>query len=142
LPRAPRPRHAVHARPAGREPRRARGHAHGTGGDPALPAPIRRALSRGAPRMSVRRILIVNLTRFGDLLQTGPAVATLQARHPGAAITFLAERNFADVCDGIPDVDRVFRIDLDRLGALVLQGGAALLDGYRYVEDVIAELRA
>jgi ADP-heptose:LPS heptosyltransferase len=92
--------------------------------------------------MSARRILIVNLTRFGDLLQTSPAVATLHTRHPGAAITFLAERNFADVCDGIPGVDRVFRIDLDRLGALVLQGGAGLLDGYRYVEEVIAELRA
>jgi ADP-heptose:LPS heptosyltransferase len=91
--------------------------------------------------MSVRRILIVNLTRFGDLLQTGPAVATLRAHHPRAEITLLAERNFADVCDGIPEVNHVMRVDLDRLGGLMLRGGAALLDGYRYVEELLAELR-
>lgn len=92
--------------------------------------------------MSARRILIVNLTRFGDLLQTSPAVATLRAQHPGAEVALLAERNFADVCEGIPGVDRVVRVDLDRLGGLMLRGGGALLDGYRYVEDVLAELRA
>ena len=75
--------------------------------------------------MTARRILIVNLTRFGDLLQTGPAVATLRAHHPRAEITLLAERNFADVCDGIPEVTRVMRVDLDRLGGLMLRGGAA-----------------
>ena len=92
--------------------------------------------------MNAERILIVNLTRFGDLLQTSPTVAALRERHPGAAITLLAERNFADVCDGIPGIDRVYRVDLDRLGNLVLSGGNALIEGYRYVEDVISELRA
>lgn len=91
--------------------------------------------------MSARRILIVNLTRFGDLLQTSPAVATLRVHHPGAEIALLAERNFADVCDHIPGIDRVVRVDLDRLGGLMLRGGAALLDGYRYVEEVLGELR-
>jgi ADP-heptose:LPS heptosyltransferase len=92
--------------------------------------------------VSAERVLIVNLTRFGDLLQTSPTVAALRERHPRAAITLLAERNFADVCDGIPGIDRVYRMDLDRLGNLVLGGGGALLEGYRYVEDVITELRA
>ncbi len=96
-------------------------------------------MSRPSP---VERILIVNLTRFGDLLQTSPAIAALKRAHPGAAITLLAERNFADVCDGIPGIDRVHRAELDRLGNLVLEGGAQLLEAYRYVEHVIAELRA
>lgn len=92
--------------------------------------------------MSARRILIVNLTRFGDLLQTSPAVANLRVHHPEAEISVLAERNFAEVCDAIPGIDHVVRVDLDRLGNLMLHGGAALLDGYRYVEDLLAELRA
>ena len=91
--------------------------------------------------MSARRILVVNLTRFGDLLQTGPAVATLRVHHPGAEIAILAERNFADVCEATPGIDRVVRVDLDRLGNLMLRGGAALLDGYRYVEELLGELR-
>ena len=90
--------------------------------------------------MSVDRIIIVNLTRFGDLLQTSPAVAALRTQHPNAAITMVAEKNFAEVCDGIPGIDRVYRLDLDRLGALLLEGDA-LLESYRYVEDVLAELR-
>jgi ADP-heptose:LPS heptosyltransferase len=90
----------------------------------------------------MNRVLIVNLTRFGDLLQTSPAIAALKRQHPGAAITLMAEKNFADVCDGIPGIDRVYRVELDRLGNLILEGGAQLLEAYRYVEQVIAELRA
>ena len=63
----------------------------------------------------VRRILIVNLTRFGDLLQTSPTIAALRRRHPGAQITLMAEKNFADVCDDIPGIDRVYRAELPLL---------------------------
>ncbi len=90
----------------------------------------------------IERILIVNLTRFGDLLQTSPALAALKRRHPGAAITLMAEKNFADVCDDIPGIDRVYRVELDRVGKLMLDGGAHLLEAYRYVEQIIHELRA
>lgn len=91
--------------------------------------------------MSVDRIVIVNLTRFGDLLQTSPTVAALRMRYPTAAVTVVAEKNFAAVCEGIPGIDHVYRMDLDRLGALLLEGEAALLESYRYVEEVLAELR-
>jgi ADP-heptose:LPS heptosyltransferase len=88
------------------------------------------------------RILIVNLTRFGDLLQTSPTIAALKRAYPAATITLMAEKNFADVCDGIPGIDRVYRAELDRLGNRILEGGAKLLEAYRYVEQVIHELRA
>ena len=97
---------------------------------------------RARGRNRIDRILIINLTRFGDLLQTSPAIAALKRRHPGAAITLVAEKNFADVCDGIPGIDRVYRAELDGLGKLMLEGGAQLLEAYRYVEQLIGELRA
>ncbi len=93
-------------------------------------------------RPPVRKILIVNLTRFGDLLQTSPAIAALRRRHPEATITLMAEKNFADVCEGIPGIDTIYRVELDRVGRLMLEGGAQLLEAYRYVEHVIHELRA
>ncbi|HZR84478.1 MAG TPA: glycosyltransferase family 9 protein [Candidatus Binatia bacterium] len=92
--------------------------------------------------MSVERILVLNLTRFGDLLQTSPTIAALAELHPGARITVAAERNFAAVCEGIPGIDRLYRVDLDRLGTLVLEGGERLLDAHRFVRDVVDELRA
>ncbi len=94
------------------------------------------------PRSTVERILIVNLTRFGDLLQTSPAIAALKRQYPDASITLMAEKNFADVCEGIPGIDCLHRAELDRLGNLMLEGGAQLLEAYRYVEQLIADLRA
>jgi ADP-heptose:LPS heptosyltransferase len=91
---------------------------------------------------AVKRILILNLTRFGDLLQTSPTVAVLRDRHPEARITFLAEKNFAEVCDAVPGIDTVHRIDLDRVGNLMLEGGDRLLEAYRYVEELVREIRA
>jgi len=89
------------------------------------------------------KILIVNLTRFGDLLQTSPTIAGLKDAHPGAELTVVVERNFAEVCRGLPGVDRVWELDLDGLGRRILAGTAAdLRAAYRVVEDLVAVLRA
>src|SRR6185436_19499859 len=106
-----------------------------------LPAPVRRALPAGAPGMRrdrVQKILIVNLTRFGDLLQTSPAIAAFERQYPDAHVTLMAEKNFAEVCDGIPGIDHVYRVELDRLGNRLLEGGRQLLEAYRTIEHVIA----
>ena len=94
------------------------------------------------PHLTVERVLIVNLTRFGDLLQTSPTIAGLRERHPGATITLLADKNFADVCEGIPGIDRIHRVDLDHLGRLLLNGNEDTVIAYRYVEQLAEELRA
>ncbi len=88
-----------------------------------------------------KRILIVNLTRFGDLLQTSPTIAGLRAANPGASITLLADRNFAAVCEGIPGIDHLRRTDLDSLGHQLLAGGRDLLHAYAEVEQLVRELR-
>ena len=93
--------------------------------------------------MSGRKILIVNLTRFGDLLQTGPTIAGLKAQAPDSQITVVAERNFADVCEGLPGIDRIWPMDLDALGRLLLQPTTdGLTSAYGVMADEIAALRA
>ncbi|MCW5893771.1 MAG: glycosyltransferase family 9 protein [bacterium] len=88
----------------------------------------------------MRRVLVVNLTRFGDLLQTGPTIAGLREEHPDAHVTVVVERNFAAVCDGLPGIDRVWPIDLDALGRTMLRDD--LLGAYRTVEALVTALRA
>lgn len=88
----------------------------------------------------MRKILIVNLTRFGDLLQTSPIIVGLKAQHPEAELHVLVERNFAPACRGIPGIDRLREIDLDELGRRLLAEN--LRGAYDAVEQTIAELRA
>lgn len=92
--------------------------------------------------MSVQRIAIVNLTRLGDLLQTSPTIAGLRRMHPEASITLVAEKNFAEVCEAIPGVDRVHRLDMDRLGHLLLGGPGRVGEAYHAVRGWVEELRA
>jgi ADP-heptose:LPS heptosyltransferase len=89
------------------------------------------------------KILVLNLTRLGDQLQTSPVIAGLKEQHPGATITVCVDRNFAAVCHGIPGVDRVWEIDLDRIGHLLLGGtGEELRAAYAAVEATVGALRA
>ncbi|HYR95533.1 MAG TPA: glycosyltransferase family 9 protein [Candidatus Binatus sp.] len=88
----------------------------------------------------MRKILVLNLTRFGDLLQTSPTISGLKALHPAAEVTVCVDRNFAEVCRGLPGVDRVWEIELDRLGRLILADD--LRAAYREVETLVAALRA
>ncbi len=89
------------------------------------------------------KILVVNLTRFGDLLQTSPTVAGLKELHPRAEVVAVVERNFAEVCRGLPGVDRVWELDLDHLGRVLLgDTGAHLREAYKIVEQTVARLRA
>ena len=91
----------------------------------------------------MKKILIVNLTRFGDLLQTSPTIAGLKAQHPDAAITVVVDRNFADVARGLPGVDRVWPLDLNELGRTMIGGtGADLRRAYHWAEEQIGALRA
>jgi ADP-heptose:LPS heptosyltransferase len=89
------------------------------------------------------KILVLNLTRFGDLLQTSPTIVGLRTRHPDAHVTVCVERNFADVCRGLPAVDRVWEIDLDALGRLLLEDGpGGLRAAYGRVAETVEALRA
>jgi ADP-heptose:LPS heptosyltransferase len=93
-------------------------------------------------RQDGMRILIVNLTRIGDQLQTSPTIAGLKARYPEAEITLLGDVHHIGVCHHIPGIDHVYAVDLDRIGHALLAGGTGLVDAYRYVEGVVRELRA
>jgi ADP-heptose:LPS heptosyltransferase len=87
------------------------------------------------------RILIVNITRIGDQLQTSPTIAGLKARYPRARITLAGDIHHTEVCHGIPGVDRVYELDLDRIGRALLAGGAGIVDAFRYTEAVVHDLR-
>ena len=58
------------------------------------------------------RILLVNITRLGDMLQATPTIAGIKAENPGCHVAVLVEKQFEEVCRVIPNIDEVIGIDL------------------------------
>ena len=92
--------------------------------------------------MSVERILVLNLTRFGDLIQTSPTIEALRDRYPGASVTLLVDRNFAAVAHEIPGVTEVRTTDLDAIGHALMRGPEGVLEAFGLVRDWVRELKA
>lgn len=60
-----------------------------------------------------QKILVMNLTRLGDILQSTPLLAELKSRRPGVEIHYLAVSGFAEVCRYIPEIDRIIPFDFN-----------------------------
>ncbi len=68
------------------------------------------------------KILVMNLTRLGDILQSTPLLAELKRRRPSAEIHYLAVSGFAEVCRYIPEIDRIIPFDFN--GAIAISKAA------------------
>jgi ADP-heptose:LPS heptosyltransferase len=87
-------------------------------------------------------ILLVAITRMGDMLQASPTIAGIKMENPNARVTVLIERNFAAICDGLPGIDEVIVIDLTFVTRCLHREQESLLDAYKYVSDQIDDLRS
>ncbi len=65
-----------------------------------------------------QRILLVRLGGLGDVVFTLSAVATVRAAFPQARITFLVKKEFAALLEGFRDVDAVIAVDRARYKGL------------------------
>ena len=59
----------------------------------------------------MKDVLIINLTRMGDLIQTTPAIVGLKERYHGVRITLLVNTAFKEICNYLPFIDRYFHLD-------------------------------
>jgi len=86
----------------------------------------------------MKNILIINLTRMGDLVQTTPVVRGLSALYPGVKISLFVNIYFAGICDYIPNVHRVFMMDFKEVKMKVLENDP--VGAYRLVEGIIDQV--
>ena len=82
------------------------------------------------------RTLVINLTRFGDLLQTQPALSGLAAQ--GHEVGLVCLGNFAEAAGLLRDVDRVLPFPAARLLARLDADWRQAVLGFR---DFVAEAR-
>src|SRR5216117_2612114 len=63
-----------------------------------------------------RNILLIKPSSLGDIVHALPTAAVLRRRFPAASLTWLVKREWADVLEGNPCVDRALPLDLSLAG--------------------------
>ncbi len=87
------------------------------------------------------KILIIAITRMGDLLQASPTIQGLKNQYPDSRITIVVDTNFASICKGIPGIDEIKELDMNYIARGVSQGGEGLVGCYDYISKLVSELR-
>lgn len=88
----------------------------------------------------MRDIGVLNLARFGDLIQTTPVLTGLRKRHPGAKIHLIVKRRFRGVAEMLPGVDAIHEIDGDTLVEKLFDPETPFVGAFRAVRDAVDHL--
>lgn len=86
-------------------------------------------------------VLLVNITRLGDMLQATPTIAGIKMENPNCKVTVLVEKQFEDVCHSIPNIDEIVSLDLAMTCRCLAREQDGIIDAYEYVGDVVRDLR-
>jgi ADP-heptose:LPS heptosyltransferase len=87
------------------------------------------------------KILLVNITRLGDMIQSTPTIAGLKMENPACHISVLVEKAFAEVCSHIPHIDEIIPIDLSLCVQALARDGEGIVDAFEYFDGIIKKLR-
>lgn len=89
-----------------------------------------------------KNILLVNITRLGDMLQATPTIAGMKMENPGCKITVLVEKQFESICHWLPNIDEVLSIDMGMIVRSLARTVEGVLDAYDQVDDLVETLRS
>lgn len=86
-------------------------------------------------------VLLVNITRLGDMLQATPTIAGIKQENPACKVTVLVEKQFEGICHWLPNIDEVLTIDLGTTVRALARGGKGIVEAYELVDELVADLR-
>jgi ADP-heptose:LPS heptosyltransferase len=87
----------------------------------------------------MKEILLLCLTRFGDLIQTTPLIRGLRKAHPDARITLAVLKNFIGILPLIQGYDRAFVFDKDE-AVRKIRCESEPLAAYRHMDEFVTLL--
>ncbi len=87
-------------------------------------------------------ILLVNITRLGDMMQATPTIAGMKMENPDAKITVLVEKQFEEICTLLPNIDEVVGLDLGMTVRSLAREGEGVIDAFEYVSEVVDNLKS
>jgi ADP-heptose:LPS heptosyltransferase len=86
-------------------------------------------------------ILILSLTRMGDLIQTTPLIRGLKEKHPNARVTLMVSSDFEDAVSLIPGVDNSIVFNLRQFNDSNEWEDESWVKIYRYIESELNSIR-
>ena len=89
----------------------------------------------------MKEILVLNLGRYGDLIQTTPLLRGLKRNHPHARVTLVAQKRFRAILPLMSGVDRHLLFDHDGLAQAIARE-ERLLSGYRQLDKFLTHLES
>lgn len=89
----------------------------------------------------MKEILVLNLGRYGDLIQTTPLLRGLKRNHPHARVTLVAQKRFRAILPLMSGVDRHLLFDHDGLAQAIARE-ESLLSGYRQLDKFLTHLES
>jgi ADP-heptose:LPS heptosyltransferase len=87
------------------------------------------------------KILVIQLSRFGDLLQTTPMLRALRRRYPQASITVLARYNVIEIYKDNPDVDYVELFHIEAYTKKLMESPDDIYRSYVELRDAVLRLK-
>lgn len=89
------------------------------------------------------RILVLQTTRMGDVLQTTPLIRGIRINHPDAHIAVMVRKMGKTIAERNPDIDEVLVYDEDDVFRDLRSGDSdRLLRAYRESDEFIQKIRA
>jgi len=91
---------------------------------------------------AARKILLVKLTRMGDILEAQPLLRDLRSQEPNARITMVVNEAFRGAAELLPEVDEILSFPLFDLVKSMREGQRDLVGLYRWLETFSQALGA
>ncbi len=87
-----------------------------------------------------KEVLIVNLTRLGDLVQSTPLIEKIKSECPDCKISILVNEVFREITNYM-NVDRIFTLNLHKLQEFLVDDNNNLDDIIVFLENSLKELK-
>ena len=95
--------------------------------------------SRGI--VMIKNILILNMTRMGDLVQSTSSIAGLRKQYPNACITLMVTSAFEEFSKKIPHINKRVIFDIKQFVDRVDKKQMLWVDVYKYLESFLNKLK-
>jgi lipopolysaccharide heptosyltransferase II len=88
-----------------------------------------------------KKVLVINLTRMGDIVQSVPLLAALKSGEEELHISYLAVTSYSEICRYIPQIDRLIPFDFNSSVAVSKEAIRYLPRRLNEIDEFIESLR-